>query len=91
MAGIVLKKAKSKKLPVSKRALIQRINRKLAFNNQKIVFAEGRGKSHDLHVIDTKLNEVLGMLGVDKLGAWGRELEVLAAWEEFSDDDSSKK
>jgi hypothetical protein len=91
MTGSVLKKVKGKKVPVSKRALIQRINRKLALTSQKIVFAEGRGKSHNLWVINTKLNEAVGELELDRLADWGRELEVLSPWEAFLDDNDSKK
>lgn len=75
---------KSKKVgvPVSLRALSQRINRKLADNGRFLKAARGEKARQELgeyFVIDISLNSLVEK-DVD-LETLGRELEVLKAWE----------
>ncbi len=65
------------KVPVSERALLQRINRRLVQDNGKV--KAGRGDLGAFYRIDTRLNGVVET-DVD-LEAFGRKLGVLAAWE----------
>ena len=75
--------AKSKTVPVSARAAIQRINRKLAPDGEKLKRCREGGRwLSDLgryYVLDVNRN-VLLTRHVD-LDALGRKLKVLAPWE----------
>ena len=72
--------AKGRKAPVTLRAVIQRINRKLAADGLVLKAARGRrGGSH--YLLDTKRN-VITRLDQD-VEAYARKLGVLAAWEEL--------
>jgi hypothetical protein len=77
-------KAKRMMAPVSRRALIQRINRKLRATNEllRAYRGDGRGRQNlgDLYVLDLRRNFAV-RTHVD-LEQIGRELGVLHAWEE---------
>ena len=74
-------------VPVSARALIQRINRKLAAKQQKLKANRSdrwRGELGDFYVIDLTNNVI-----VDKrvdLETLGKGLECLGAWERLASD-----
>lgn len=76
------------RVPVSARALIQRINRKLASQNERLLASrEGSRSFQDLgrfYVVDTRVNGVVEK-DVD-LETRARKLDALAAWERLADD-----
>lgn len=82
-----------KKVPVSRRALVQRINRKLLANaGGDLASAEqvrktrgyrARQKIGDYYVLDMRGN-FIGAMKID-LENVGRELGVLAAWERLTE------
>jgi hypothetical protein len=67
------------KVPVSRRALIQRINRRLAKDDQRLCVSRGSSLPSDYHVVDTHRNAVV--THVQSLEAYGRETKALADWE----------
>jgi hypothetical protein len=74
--------AKAMKAPVSVRAVVQRINRKLAHNDEKLRVTRGRQmqmECGDYHIINFSMNAVVNK-DVDP-EALGRELGVLKDWE----------
>jgi len=76
--------AKSRKIPVSKRAVIQRINRKLAPSREMLKAARGerlRQQVGDYYLIDIRANAVLRH-NVD-IVEMARGLGVLMGWEEL--------
>lgn len=78
----------TKGVPVSKRALIQRINRRLARDGEKLYATRGRRAFQDLgefHVIDVDRNFV-AQKDVD-LEELGRNLKVLSPWEKLFNPD----
>lgn len=71
-----------KTVPVSARALLQRINRKLAADGERLKATRGESARQELgnyYVIDTNRNAVLHK-DVD-VEEFGRKCGVLAAWE----------
>jgi hypothetical protein len=85
------------KVGVSERALLQRINRKLKPENETVKAARmynANGVSYEnsnlgrFYSIDLERNHIIDH-HID-LEAYGRELGVLAAWEELSDQPQSK-
>jgi hypothetical protein len=83
-------KPKIKKVPISERALIQRINRRLKQDGEMLRSARGtwhQGRWYPdsnlgrYYIIDFMRNFVIHVR-VD-LEAYGRELEVLREWEEL--------
>jgi hypothetical protein len=66
------------KVPVSRRAVIQRIDRKLA-EGGKLVLKRGRG-NQQYFVLNTKTNRVEFI----DLEAYGRRLRLLREWEEVT-------
>ena len=80
------KRGQGEKVPVTMRALIQRINRKLASDNEMLRRTRGQA-SVDLgvyHVIDVSKNAVVGK-DIDP-EAYGRDLGVLKPWERLVDE-----
>lgn len=86
------KQQKAQKVPVSERALIQRINRKLKGDDQKLCAARGTWDGPTWHpnsdlgryyIIDISRNFLVSS-NVD-LEDYGRELKVLAPWEELAE------
>ena len=78
-------KPKSDKLPITKRALAQRINRKLANDNKRLVFDRS---TEQLHLIDLKtLSVVLRSVNLAELGA---KLDVIKGWEMLVDQGEQK-
>jgi hypothetical protein len=74
--------------PVSQRAIIQRINRKLAQKGERVKTTRGnrwRGTLGDFYIVNPNYN-VISRMGVD-LESLGRELGVLAGWEFVAADD----
>jgi hypothetical protein len=72
------------KIPVTMRALIQRINRKLAADDEKIVAARNervRMDYGDWYVVDTRTHRGANSTHVDPK-ALARELGVLKPWEQ---------
>src|SRR5262245_14546898 len=71
------------KMPVTARALQQRINRKLAARSRQLRAAVGRERDHlgDWFVVDTKANAVREH-DVD-VAALARRLGVVREWEEM--------
>jgi hypothetical protein len=75
---------KFKSVPVSERALLQRINRKLEPKHQRIMKARGRAVSQcgEFYKLDTYGNSVREThISLEKIG---RELKVLAPWESLT-------
>jgi hypothetical protein len=75
-----------KTVPVTMRALIQRINRKLAKENEALKATRGesaRQQIGDYHIIDVSRN-FLVQFHVDP-EALGRDLGVLRAWESVAE------
>lgn len=70
------------KAPVSTRALIQRINRKLATEQQQLKATRGerwRNELGDYYIIDVNINGIIAKhVDLEKLG---REMECLPKWE----------
>ena len=79
-------KAIPMKAPVSTRALIQRINRKLATEQQQLKATRGERYRNDLgdyYIIDANRNFVIAQhVDVEKLG---REMECLSSWEKLGE------
>jgi hypothetical protein len=75
------------KIPVTRRALTQRINRVLAKENQKLLASRSWGaKSNlgDYHIVDTYRNAVVDYhIDLVKLA---KEMHVLADWEKLEDE-----
>lgn len=73
------------KAPVSERALLARINRKLVKDGEKLLRCKQSTRAYaelgDYYVVDTGANVILSK-NCD-LEETGRELGVLAAWEEL--------
>jgi hypothetical protein len=71
---------KHPKLPVSERAVIQRINRKLKSDNEMVRKARGSARSlGEYYVIDFNRNWITGQnVDIEELA---RELGVLREWE----------
>lgn len=69
-------------VPVSQRALLQRINRRLAKEHEVLKTLRGQRYEHDLgrHYAVNYATNLVTATHVDP-EAWGRELGVLAAWE----------
>jgi hypothetical protein len=70
-------KVKLQKVPVSKRALIQRVNRKIAADGLILKAMRGRGP-HQHFVLNTHTNSVQYV----EPEAYARRLHVLGDWEE---------
>jgi hypothetical protein len=71
-------------VPVSMKALLARINRKLAGQGEQLKAARSaraRLDCGDFYIIDTRENALVGR-NVDPV-AMGRELGVLRAWEQI--------
>ena len=69
---------KAERLRVSDRTIIQRINRKLASENQKLKkrgHGQRRGDLGDYYIVDSRNNSIMAT-HVDLMGL-GQELEVL--------------
>ena len=82
------KRRKQIQVPVSTRALVQRINRRLAGKWQRLKTTRGdRAQSElgDYYVIDTKHNSLVATHV--NLEAYGRELGALQKWERWEDED----
>jgi hypothetical protein len=78
---------KAKGVPVTLRALLQRINRKLAPEGRQLKKTRGtrwRGDLGDYYAIDVRRN-ILTAQHVDP-EAWGREMGVLQPWETVADE-----
>jgi hypothetical protein len=74
------------RVPVSRRALLQRVNRRLAQDGEMLRAARGAraiSEVGDFYVIDVRRNFLLHR-SVDP-EALGRELGVLAEWEHVED------
>jgi hypothetical protein len=74
------------KVPVTKRALVQRINRALKEQDEVLRTARGAKALADLgefYVVDVKINGIVGK-HVD-IEALGRKLKVLEPYEELSE------
>lgn len=75
--------AKLKKVAISERALLARINRKLKQDNEQLrkckVDSRGYGELGDYYAIDLNRNTVTAT-HVD-LSKWGKEMKVLADFE----------
>jgi hypothetical protein len=82
---------KKTKIPITERAVLQRINRKLkrggemVRTNRRVANAFGRGEMPCdplYHVIDIQRNFITGQLDdIDALEEYGREIGVLMPWE----------
>jgi hypothetical protein len=71
---------KETKIPVTMRALIQRVNRKIAHDGKKL--RSSRKRKPIFYVVRHSL--VSGQIdNVTELEAWARELGVLAEWEQL--------
>jgi hypothetical protein len=76
------------KVPVSLRAIVQRINRKLAANDEIMKKTRGerwRGELGDWYIVDFRTNTIVGPHVVPAEEA--RERGVLKPYEEIVDDD----
>jgi len=81
-------KCTTRRVLVSKRALIQRINRRLVREGEKLYATRGRKSFQDLgefYIIDVGRNFV-AQKDVD-LEELGRELKVLSPWEKLFNPD----
>ena len=79
-------KAKAMKAPVTVRAVVQRINRKLAHNDEMLRVTRGRQMQQecgDYHIVDFGMKAVVNK-DVDPVKL-ARELGVLADWEAVVD------
>ena len=85
-------------VPVSERALVQRVNRKLRHDDRRLCAARGfwaEGTHYDstdlgrYYVVDVMRNAVVDRQ-VD-LETYGRDLGVLASWESLSEAESTAK
>jgi hypothetical protein len=74
------------KITITFRSLLQRLNRRLAQDNEIIRSPRGRASREsmgDYYLLDTKLNGVVKLdLSPAEIENMGRELGVLKAWEE---------
>ena len=80
-------KQKASGVPVSERALIQRINRKLAAQDEIVRTARGGRAEQDLgryFIVDVRIGGVVHS-DID-LEEWGRELAVLRSYERLVQD-----
>jgi hypothetical protein len=80
-------KKRGKSVPVSKRAIIQRINRKLSAEGEKLKTNRSQRWYSDLgsyYIVDENRNAVVS--AHHDLEALGRELGVLAPWEIIADE-----
>lgn len=77
-----------KRVPVSIRAVIQRINRKLAPVDEQLKTSRSerfRQELGDFYIVNLRLNAVTRMgVALEKLG---RELDALKEWETIADND----
>ena len=76
---------KVQKVPVSERALLARLNRKLAKDDRKVCRSSPRDRhiQGEFYLVDVHIN---GVIGYDvSLENLGHELGVLKGWEELSD------
>jgi hypothetical protein len=76
---------KAQKVPVSERALIQRISRKLWDDDQVVKTTRGGQAEMALgrhYILDWKINGIMHK-DID-LEDWGRKLGVLKTWEKVS-------
>ena len=71
---------KARKAPVTLRAVLQRIHRRLAADGLALKAARGR-RGGGYYVLDTKRNVVTPL--DESIEAYARKLGVLAAWEEL--------
>ncbi len=80
--------AKAQRVSVSKRAIIQRINRKLAHTQHQLRTCRRQSQWHrdlgDYYVVELSQNAIAGV-DID-LEKYGRELGVLAGWETVVDE-----
>jgi hypothetical protein len=82
--------AKRQTIPVSKRALVARINRKLKDDGQTLKFTRGERATLDLG--DVYLWDVRRRLALDTfvdVEEFGRDLGVLREWESLYEDKES--
>ena len=73
------------RVPVGERSLIQRLNRRLAKDHQKLFMSRSRAAEAEFgkfYVADTASGEVIASI-IDLKGL-GRDLGVLRPWEECS-------
>ena len=79
-------KATTAKVPITARALIQRINRKLSGQNEQLKAIRGdrwRNELGDYYIIDLDHNAVIEKpVDLEKLGT---QKDCLAAWEELGE------
>jgi hypothetical protein len=78
--------AKQSKTPVSRRAVVQRLQRKLARGGEVLVATRSgrwRGEMGEYHVVDTRRGAVVAK-GFD-LEEWAREQGALREWERMVD------
>jgi hypothetical protein len=78
--------AKRRKVPVSERALVQRVNRKLKEKNEKVLKSRSNGGGltrGEYYLLDTD-HHALVHESVD-LEGMGRELGVLKDWEALAE------
>lgn len=76
---------KRQKVPISSRALVQRINRKLKADHQQVRATRGTGRMWttlgDFYVVDIGQHFIASHhVDIEELA---RDLEVMAAWEEL--------
>lgn len=80
------RQTKLRKVPITMRALIQRINRKLADDDDVLKVARGekmRQDAGDFYIVNTRLNGLTGKdVDPEKLA---RELGLLKDWEAVSE------
>jgi hypothetical protein len=75
-----------RKIPITERALLQRINRKLDKKNHKIHKARGMIKEQcDFYRLNTNTNIVVEYLTDEGLEKVGRELKVMQEFEKLAD------
>jgi hypothetical protein len=78
--------AKQSKTPVSRRAVVQRLQRKLARGGEILVATRSgrwRGELGDYHVVNVRRNAVVAK-GFD-LEEWARGQGAIKAWEKLVD------
>ncbi len=82
----MVEKQKTERVPVSERALVQRINRKLSKQGEMLRKSRGGSAFNtlgDFYSIDIRSNSVASH-SID-IEVWGRELAVLHPWEKLED------
>jgi hypothetical protein len=78
-------KTKTLRIPVTLRAVLQRLNRALKDEGKEVKAPRGRGPHHGHYVVDTKKGEVVAIdLDEAQLVEMARQRGVLAAWEEVT-------